>query len=93
MKTNKQTAAYTVITMLTYQLAVRTYPVYPYHKKFGKFLLSNEHITLSLVSSQESVRENCGSVVDLECLTRDRGFDLNRRHCVVSLWQDTIILA
>ena len=35
--------------------------------------------------------ERSGSVV--ECLTRDRGFEPHRRHCVVVLEQDTFILA
>ena len=36
-------------------------------------------------------RERSGSVV--ECLTRDRGVEPHRRHCVVVLEQDTFILA
>ena len=35
-------------------------------------------------------RERCGSVV--ECLTRGRGFESHRSHCVAVLEQDTFIL-
>ena len=35
--------------------------------------------------------ERSGLVV--ECLTRDRGFEPHRRHCVMVLEQDTFILA
>ena len=36
-------------------------------------------------------RERSGS--EVECLTRDRGFEPHRNHCAVVIEQDTFILA
>ena len=53
--------------------------------------MSSEQLHVAVLGSSNSLWERSGSVV--QCLTRDRGFEPHRRHCVVVLEQDTFILA
>ena len=71
-----------LVKILKLQSAVVTLDIRPRSSK-SNFLTPNK-------VSMQIWRERSGSVV--ECLTRDRGFEPHRRHCVVVLEKDTFIL-